>query len=986
MSGRVAAIAGVPKKPLALYVGTAGGGVWKSTDGGVTFKPVFDEHTQSIGAIAVDPSHPETVWVGTGESWVRNSVSVGTGVYRSTDGGATWTHLGLRDSERIARIVVPPRGGDTAFVCATGHLWDGNDERGVYRTADGGRTWNRLLFVNRDTGCSDLALDPQDPRILYAGMWQFRRRADFFTSGGPGSGLYKSTDGGETWRKIENGLPAGEKGRIAVAVAPSRPSVVYAVVEARRTALYRSDDLGESWTEMNASASVQARPFYFAQVVVDPADFHRVYKPGFSLAISTDGGRSFSPFFISGSRVHSDHHALWINPEDPHELVLGTDGGVYVSRDRGAHWRHVKALPISQFYEVAYDMEQPYNVYGGLQDNGSWMGPSRAVGGIQNRHWRNIGFGDGFHAYPDLADPDIAYVEFQGGNLLRVRKSTGETKDIKPYPRDGEPELRFNWNTPVHLSAGRPGTLYLGAQFLFRSRDRGESWERLSPDLTTNDPAKQRQKESGGLTIDNSTAENHTTIYTISEAPRNADVIWVGTDDGNLQVTRDGGGTWKNVVDNVPGLPPNLWVSHVEAGRLAEGIAYAAFDGHYAGDMRTYVYRTADFGERWEPLATAALEGYAHVIREDPVSPDLLFLGTELGLFISLDRGRSWARFEGKLPRVAVRDLQIHPREHDLAIATHGRGLYILDDITPLRHLTRETVEREVALLPSRPAVLTLPAAVQEFPGDEEFVGENPAEAASVVYHLKRRHLFGDLRIEVHDSGGNLVATHPGGTRRGLNRVEWPMRLRPPRVPPAASLVTQPFALLGPRVPEGTYTMRLVKGDTTLEATMTLVADPRTASTPEDRALQDRTALTLYAMVERLAYMVDAIIELRDRARARAAEPGTQGAPSRALVAYAERLDAFRAGLVATSEAGFLAGEERLREKLVALYGAVNGYEGRPTDSQLRRMELLARELEAAEARFGVLTGAGLRALSEQLARRRQQPLELLSRQKWERR
>lgn len=987
MSGRIAAIDAVPGPPLTIYVGAASGGVWKSTDGGVTFKPVFDEHTQSIGAIAVDPSRPETVWVGTGESWVRNSVSVGTGVYRSTDGGETWQFMGLGDSERIARIVVNPRNSDNVFVCATGHLFDGNEERGVYRTTDGGKSWTRVLFVNRDTGCSDLAVDPQDPRILYAGMWQFRRRADFFTSGGPGSGLYKSTDGGETWRKIENGLPAGEKGRIAVAVAPSRPSVLYAVVEARRTALYRSDDLGESWHERNASGNVQARPFYFALVVVDPTDFQRVYKPGFTLSVSTDGGRSFGTGLFAGSRVHPDHHALWINPRNPNELLLGTDGGLYISHDRGAHWRHVKALPLSQFYEVAYDLEHPYNVYGGLQDNGTWMGPSRAVGGVQNRHWRNIGPGDGFHAFPDLADPDIAYVEYQGGNLLRVRKSTSEAKDIKPYPGAGEPELRFNWNTPVHLSPSRPGTIYVGAQFLFRSRDRGDSWERISPDLTTNDPAKQRQRESGGLTIDNTTAENHTTIYTIAESPRNPDVIWVGTDDGNLQLTRNGGRTWANVVGNVPGLPAGTWVSHVEASRHAEGTAYATFDGHYAGDMRTYVYRTTDFGATWESLATDAVEGYAHVIREDPVSPDLLFLGTEFGLFISVDRGRSWARFEGGFPKkVAVRDLAIHPREHDLIIATHGRGIYILDDITPLRHLTGEVLEREVALLPSRPAELFVPASIQDFPGDEEFMGSNPAEAASIVYYLKRRQLFGDLRVEIYDAEGKLVRSLPGGRRRGLNRVEWPMRLRPPRVPPATSLVPQAFAMMGPRVPEGTYTVRLIKGEETYEGTITLVADPRSTASAGERALQNRTAMDLYRMVEHLAYVVDAVRELRDAARAAADSLGARTSAGRRLAAYGNRLETFRASLVATSEAGMLAGESRLREKLVALYGAVNGYEGRPTDSQLRRVELLGRELEEAEQRFAALTGAELVAINRELARRGHAPLAVLSREAWEQR
>ncbi|MBI4410291.1 MAG: glycosyl hydrolase, partial [Gemmatimonadetes bacterium] len=457
MSGRIAAVDAVATEPLTIWVGSASGGVWKSNDGGTIFRPVFDPHTQSIGAVAVDPSNPKVVWVGTGESWTRNSVSIGDGVYRTSDGGDTWQHVGLRDSERIARIAVDPKNGQIVFVCATGHLWDAHPERGVYRTTDGGKSWERVLYVDENTGCSDLSLDPQDARMVYAGMWQFRRWPWFFRSGGAGSGLYRSTDGGKTWKQLRNGLPKGEKGRIAVAVAPSRPSVVYALVESKETALYRSDDLGESWQQVNAGWQVRGRPFYFALVVVDPTDFRRVYKPGFFLTTSTDGGKSFAPpgGGFTGPRVHGDHHALWVNPKNPQQLILGTDGGLYISEDRGGHWRFVRSLPVSQFYEISYDLEWPYNVYGGLQDNGSWMGPSRSPGGVQNRDWVNVGYGDGFHTFVDPNDPDFVYVEWQGGNLLRFRKSTREVRDIKPYPGKDEAKLRFNWNTPIHVSPTR---------------------------------------------------------------------------------------------------------------------------------------------------------------------------------------------------------------------------------------------------------------------------------------------------------------------------------------------------------------------------------------------------------------------------------------------------------------------------------------------------------------------------------------------------
>ncbi|HEY8172648.1 MAG TPA: glycosyl hydrolase, partial [Dehalococcoidia bacterium] len=473
MGGRIAAIDGTGDSPATIYVGAASGGVWKSTDHGTTFKPVFDQHIQSIGAVAIDKSKPETVWVGTGESWVRNSVSVGDGVYKTTDGGATWTNVGLADSEHVSRIAIDPKKPDTVFVCATGHLWNANEERGVFRTNDGGKTWKKVLYVDANSGCADISMDPGEPQILYAAMWQFRRQPDFFTSGGPGSGLYRSTDGGETWTKLKNGLPSGHLGRIAVAVAPSRPSTVYAVVEAKKTALYRSDDLGESWREVNDSFNVQVRPFYFAHLAVDPKDHNRVYKPGLNLTFSEDGGKTFSGSFAGGNTVHGDHHALWIHPQDTAMMVAGTDGGAYQSFDRAQRWRHLNVLPISQFYHVNFDLDLPYNVYGGLQDNGTWMAPSQAVGGVTNHAWRPLGGGDGFAVATDSVDSDIVYLESQGGRLVRLRRSTGESKEIYPHAQKSETRLRFNWNTPIVTSPTQKGTVYAGSQYLMRSRDGG---------------------------------------------------------------------------------------------------------------------------------------------------------------------------------------------------------------------------------------------------------------------------------------------------------------------------------------------------------------------------------------------------------------------------------------------------------------------------------------------------------------------------------
>ncbi|MDR3747890.1 MAG: glycosyl hydrolase [Acidobacteriota bacterium] len=988
MGGRIADITAVQDgQRLAIYVGSAGGGVWKSVDGGTTFKPIFDKQsTQSIGSLAIDPSNPQTVWVGTGESWVRNSVGIGNGIYRSRDGGDSWENLGLTDSEHLSRIVIHPKDGNTVYACALGHLWNANQERGVFKTTDGGKTWTKVFFRDENTGCAEMVMDRKDPNVLYAAMWDVRRQPYNFRSGGPGSGLFKSTDGGATWHELRKGLPSGDLGRIGMAIPVAKNTRIYAVVEAQNhTALYRSDDAGDSWAEVNNSFNISGRPFYFARVIADPNNPDRVYKPGFALTVSEDGGKTFSAAFSTsegfGGGVHSDHHALWINPANSEQLIDGNDGGVYQSLDRASHWRFLNQLPVSQFYHVSYDMADPYNVYGGLQDNGTWMAPSRGVGGIANRQWRNIDFGDGFWAFSDPSDADYAYAEYQGGKISRFRKSTGELRDIKPLPRANEPEFRFNWNAPIALSPNAPGTIYLGGQFLFRSRDHGESWDRISPDLTTNDPAKQHQETSGGLTIDNSDAEKYETIFTIAESSKNASVIWVGTDDGNVQITRDGGKHWTNVVKNIPGVPPNTWVSTIEASHYDPAVAYATFDGHATGDMKTYVYKTSDYGSTWTSLSTPEIKGYAHVVREDLVNPRLLFVGTESGLFVSIDGGAHWAQFTGKLPNVAVRDAAIHPRESDLIIATHGRGIFIVDDLTPLRALTPEIMAKDAAFLPSRPAVLTLPAGEQRFDGDSEFVGPSLPESAAIVYWQKKRHIFGDLRIEIYDPQGKLVSTFPGDKRRGLNRVQWPERAKPPKVPPAAGLVENEFAFLGPQVQEGKYTMKLIKGKETYTTTIDMVPDPRTKSTAQDRALQHKTVMQLYDMLGQLTYVVDATVGLRDQTRKSAA--ATTDAQLKAqLEKYASSLEDFRSTLVSVKEGGMITGEKKLRENLGELYGGVNGYSGRPTRSQIESTAVLKKQLDDATAKFQSLT-AQVPPLNMQLESAKLPPLTMMSQEEW---
>ena len=958
MSGRITCMDGVSGERNTLWTGTAGGGVWRSRDNGTTWRSVFDAHTMSIGAIRVAPGEPKIVWVGTGETWARNSVGYGDGVYKTTDGGDSWTRMGLEKTERIARIVIHPTRPDTVVVAATGPLFADSPERGVYRTTDGGKTWEKTLYVDARTGAADLAWDPQNPDVLYASMWSVRRQPWTFASGGPGSGLYKSTDGGRTWRKLTQGLPEGELGRIAVAVSPARASRVYAVVEAKTTAFYHSDDAGEHWVRGNdSSADVTWRPFYFAHVVPDPKLFDRVYKGGLGLSVSEDGGSKFASASggFGGAPFHSDVHALWIDPKHTEFMALGTDGGVYISLDRGNTWRACQNIPVGQFYHVGYDMRAPYHVFGGLQDNGTWSAPSTRSGGVPNRLWESLLGGDGFWAFPDAKDQDVIYCEYQGGRLSRVRLSTGETKDIQPLRGSGDPKLRFNWNAPLHVGAS--GALYMGSQFLFRTRDMGDTWEKLSADLTTNDPAKQQQDKSGGLSIDNSTAENHCTIFAIGESPKDANVVWAGTDDGQVQVTRDGGKTWANVTKGLPGLPPNTWISYVAPSPHDAGTCFVTADGHMLGDFAPYVFVTRDFGKSWTSLATDALKGYAHVVRQDLVNPDLLFLGTEWGLYASLDGGQQWAQVKGGIPNVAVRDLAIHPREGDLLVATHGRGIYILDDLAPLRSLTREKLAADAAFLESRPSALAIPRQEQRFSGSTDWRGDELPEVAVLTYYLKKRHLIGDLKLEVFDESGKKLATVSGGRRRGINRVEWPMRLKGPKLPTAANLVPNFFSLVGPRAAAGTYTAKLTKNKETYTTTFKLVPDVRSTHTAEDRAEQVKLVNKLYAMLTDLTYTVEGVQAMRDSARVRAKALGKDPLAKK-LTAFADRMEAFRGTVVAAREGGAALGRgaaaradgrslrqgERLRRPPDEWAGGAHGRGGRRAQEGAGRLRRVARK------------------------------------------
>jgi photosystem II stability/assembly factor-like uncharacterized protein len=790
MSGRVTAIASDPRNEDILYIGTASGGLWKTTNAGTTFAPIFDDQpVASIGALAVDPQRPDIVWAGTGEGNPRNSVTGGYGLYKSLDGGKTWTLSGLQETRHIHRILVNPVNSDIVYVGAIGTPWGASKERGLYKTTDGGATWKQILFTGETVGVCDMVMDPTNPDKLFVGMWNHQRWPWFFNSGGPGSGLYLTLDGGKNFSRVKGGIP-DETGRIGLSIAKSRPDYVYAYVESKTSAIYRSTDGGFTW-EKRGEKGIGNRPWYYAEIYVDPKNENRLFTLYSGINMSEDGGLTF-PTSI-GETVHLDHHAWWIDPNNSSHMVEGNDGGMAITYDMGKKWRHITNLPVGQFYHVNVDMEQPYRIYGGLQDNGSWVGPAYAWyrGGLINEFWDFLSGGDGFDAMPVKGDPRYCYAQSQGGSVSRFDLLTGKSKSIRPGSEGGmgfgqnqgsgaggADRLRFNWNAAIAQDPFDDSTIYFGSQFVHKSTNRGDSWAKISPDLTTNDPEKLNQSKSGGLTLDVTGAENHCTIITISPSKVQKDLIWAGTDDGNVQLTTDGGKTWTNVADNMKGAPKKAWIPQITASEYNAAEAFVVLNNYRVGDYSSYLYYTSNFGKTWTRLIdNQDVWGYVLCFVQDPIEPKLMFAGTEYGLYVSFDRGENWNKWTVGYPTVSTYDMVIHPRENDLVIGTFGRSIWILDDIVPLINVAQTNGQILSQKLVSFNAPTGVTASTKNLPGyyyrgDAMYEGENRDISATLTCFVNEEKPE-KLKVEISDNDGIVVKNFETDVKKGFNRIPW---------------------------------------------------------------------------------------------------------------------------------------------------------------------------------------------------------------------
>ena len=953
MGGRIHDVEALPDDPSTIYVATASGGIWKSTNKGTTWTPLFDDQPVStFGDLAIARSNPNVIWAGTGEQNNRQSTSWGNGVYRSTDGGLSWTHLGLAETRHIGRIQVHPDDADIAYVAALGNLWAPSEERGVYKTTDGGKSWNRVLYVDTLTGVVDLVMDPSNPEVLYAAAYQRLRRAWGFNGGGPGSGIYKTTDGGTSWRRLESGVPEGDLGRIGLAIAATNPQVLNATIQhATESGTYRSVNGGEAWARVD---TINPRPMYYSHVYIDPTNADRVYVLATSFYKSEDGGRGLEmmptrPTYDVG--VHSDFHTLWIDPGDSRHFYLAGDAGLHETWDRGMTYIRINNFPIGQFYGVGVDMRDPYWIYGGMQDNHSWMGPSRTRHwiGIINDDWWQIGFGDGMYQQPDPTTYRYVYSNAQNGNLQRVDPETGDRLEITPHPPAGDSAYRFDWVTPSLISQHDPKVVYFGGNRLFISRDRGVSWERTA-DLTRR-VLRDTLRLMGVLGADSMLSKNDGTasfgeITTIAESPLDPAILWVGTDDGNVQVSRDGGTSWTEVSRNVHDVPDGTYVSRVIASGLGAGVAYATFDAHRDGDFAPYVFRTGDFGQSWIPLMSGLPEdGSVNVIREHPKNSNLLFLGTEHGLFISADAGRNWTRFKSNLPTTLYDDLVIHPRDDDLVVATHGRSIWILDDLTPLVDWSPEIAAADVHLFPIRAATIFQYRKDTSYRGQAAYAGENPAAGAIVSYYLGRA--VDAAAIEIRDAEGRIVRSFDVPAAPGvIHRVTWDLRHEPPPFDPDTARVQalpelpHPVTPAGPFVAPGVYAVTLIAGGVRYVRDVEVKSDPALDLTDRDLRAREDFLVAVLGM-QRTAYEADKRAgSLRDELKAQLDSLEGKGELARTFEIRADSASALSRRL------------RRLRREIYTLAGEFNGAGVRqgslypPTRTHRRRKAILESTLE----------------------------------------
>ena len=907
MSGRVTSIDAVHDNPEIMYVGTASGGLWKSTSGGIKWAPIFDKQiTASVGAVAIQQSNPSVVWVGTGEGNPRNSLNGGYGVFKTLDGGKTWTAMGLEKTRHIHKILIDPTDPNTVYVGAIGAPWGAHEERGVYKTTDGGKNWRRILFSNNTSGVADMVMDPKNPNKIIAALWDHKRDPWFFKSGGAGSGLYMTYDGGENWKKLseKEGLPKGELGRIGLAIAASKTDVIYALIESKKNALYKSTDGGSQWKMVNDKEDIGNRPFYYSDIFVDPQNENRVYSVFTYVNVSEDGGKSFTelmPAYGVDNGVHPDHHAWWIHPKNGQFMMDGNDGGMNITRDGGASWRFVGNIPVAQFYHISTDNEYPYNVYGGMQDNGSWRGPAYVwkVQGIRNSYWQEIAFGDGFDVVPDKDNAQFGYAMSQQGFVSRYDWKTGNNYSVRPTAPDEKTDLRFNWNAGIGQDPFDNSTVYFGSQFVHKSTDKGLTWEVISTDLTTNDPEKQKQSESGGLTMDATGAENHCTILVIEPSPVEKDMLWVGTDDGRVHFTQDGGNTWNEVTKNIKGLPKGSWIPQIKASANNKGEALLIANDYRRFNYTPYAYRTKNYGKTWERIVDEKdVDSYTLAIIEDPKNPNLLFLGTDDGLYMSLNAGDSWEKWTAGFPTVSTKDLVIHPREEDLVIGTFGRAAWVLDDIRPLRAVAGNPDSLVGPFKLFAPPTAYLAAYQQptgsRFGADALYQGENKKYGAMITYFTKegaaKKGAKADLKTDSEDqdesdqdaeklksskdslflrvfNGDALIRTigFKKPEKSGFHRMYWNMDEKGADRP-SRSISTRNRERGGKSVLPGTYKLVLTDGLLESMQYIRVAADPRLGASLASMEAVYNTEKVLEGYVQSAADAVKQLVQSKQTA------------------------------------------------------------------------------------------------------------------------